>query len=70
MGKLSPWVARKRTPEDDAAAIEEFLNKGGKVVKLVDGADSQYDKRLKQTETRLGGGFNPFSKQDSLTQKD
>ena len=67
MGKINPWVERRRTPEADAAEIEKFLAKGGKVKHLREGSDSSYEKNLKKTEGVLIGGFNPFSKEDSLT---
>lgn len=65
----NPWVARRRTPAEDEAAINAFLSKGGKVVKLKDD-DGGYDKGLKKTEHRLAGGFNPFTKEDALTVPD
>lgn len=68
MQKLTPWTVRRRTPEDDEKALQEFLSQGGKVVKLKDD-DGSYDKNLKKTGNRLGGGFNPFSKEASLTEE-
>lgn len=69
MQKLSPWIRRNRTPSDDAAAIDAFLSKGGKVVKLRDD-DGSFDKNLKKTENRLIGGFNPFSREEVLEKKE
>lgn len=68
MQKITPWVVRRRTPEDDEKALKEFLSQGGKVVKLKDD-DGSYDKNLKKTETRLVGGFNPFTKEKSLAEE-
>lgn len=66
MGKPNPWIIRNRTPKDDADAIADFLAKGGKISKLKDGEDSAYEIGLKKIEKNLMGGFNPFSKEDSL----
>ena len=70
MGKLSPWVKRNRTPIEDAEEIARFLANGGKVIKLKDGEDSAYDKNLKKIQKELMGGFNPFTKEESLKVED
>lgn len=67
MGKINPWVQRRRTPTEDAEEIARFLANGGKVIKLKDGEDSAYDKNLKKIEKNLMGGFNPFTKEEALT---
>ena len=49
---------------DDAVA--QFLANGGKVTNLKED-DGEYEKGLKKIERKLGGGFNPFSKEDALS---
>lgn len=67
MGKRNPWVAHKRPSNDEMDdMIKQFLANGGKIVKLNED-NGDYDKGLKKIENRLGGGFNPFSKEDALT---
>lgn len=51
--------------EETQAAIEEFLNNGGEIIRLRSD-DGSYDKNLRKTKESLKGGFNPFSKTDAL----
>lgn len=70
MGKLNPWIRRNRTPKEDAEEVAKFLANGGKITKLKDGEDSSYDKNLKKIQKELMGGFNPFTKEESLKVED
>jgi hypothetical protein len=55
------------TPDDEMeAAIQEFLNRGGKIQQMRSDSGN-YDKNLKKTQANLKGGFNPFSKDQALT---
>jgi hypothetical protein len=67
MGKMNPWIQRRRTPAEDAAEVEKYLAQGGKVTKLREGSDSSYDKNVKSGEKNLIGGFSIFTKEESLT---
>jgi hypothetical protein len=66
--RRNPWVPVKRLSHDEMeAAAAEFLANGGKITRLKDD-DGAYDKGLKKIEKRLGGGYNPFTKEESLTE--
>ncbi len=66
MGKVSPWVKWRQNRDADAAALSEFLSKGGKVVKLRNDENDKYDENLKKIQKTLIGGFSPFTKEESL----
>lgn len=56
------------TKEDLEEEVRQFLANGGKIKRMKED-DGVYDKKLKSTEAKLGGGFNPFSKCDALEEK-
>ena len=61
-------TSRGRTTHNDLEdEVARFLAEGGKITKLKQD-DGSYDKALKKIEGRLGGGFNPFSKEDALSE--
>jgi hypothetical protein len=56
----------KTTDEEWQKAFQEFQNAGGKV-QYMRNDNGRYNKSLKKTQQNLGGGFNPFSRDFSLT---
>ena len=69
MRKYNPWIDQSLSREQEEKAVAEFLNSGGKILKLKDD-DGSYDKNMKKTENRLIGGFNPFTKDQALSKRD
>jgi hypothetical protein len=56
-----------RTPDDVMESlIKEFVANGGKIQTMRDDGGA-YNKALKKTQKSLGGGFNPFSKDEACT---
>lgn len=65
-GGKNPFVAAKRVSDNEINdAIERYLSGGGSIKKLSEDRNA-YDKQLKKTENILEGGFNPFTKEESL----
>ncbi len=59
----------QKQEKEDAEAIERFLAAGGAVTQLHEGGED-YDKKLEQNTKRMPGAFNPFSKEEALTEKE